>query len=64
MKPSDGRYQSAMAKAVNVLSPEITNIEEADSVHFLEGSMGYREKGKRCSLIRGLRQCYGIEGKR
>ena len=64
MKPPDGRYQSAMAKAVNVLSPENYNVEEADSVHLLEGNMWCRVKGKRRSLFRGLRQCYGIEGKR
>lgn len=64
MKPSNGRYQSAMAQAVNVLSPEILDVEEADRVHFLEGRMWRCEKGERRSLLRGLRQCYGTEGKR
>ena len=39
MKPSYKSNQSAMANAVNGLSPEICHVGKADSVYELEGSM-------------------------
>lgn len=61
MKPPEGMYQTATK--VKVLSPEITNIEEADSFHELEGSMSYTAMARSSSLFRGLRPWYGTERK-
>ena len=61
MEPPEGMYQTATK--VKVLSPEITNIEEADSVHKLEGSMSYTAMARYSVLFRGLRPWYGTERK-
>lgn len=61
MKPPEGMYQTATK--VKVLSPEIYDIEEADSFHLLEGSMSYTAMARSSSLFRGLRPWYGIERK-
>ena len=57
MKPPEGMYQTATK--VKVLSPEIYDIEEADSFHKLEGSMSYTAMARSSSLFRGLRPWYG-----
>lgn len=61
MEPPEGMYQTATK--VKVLSPEITNIGEADSVHKLEGSMSYTAMARYSVLFRGLRPWYGTERK-
>jgi len=61
MKPPEGMYQTATK--VKVLSPEIINIEEADSFHLLEGSMNYTAMARSGSLFRGLGPWYGTERK-
>jgi hypothetical protein len=61
MEPPEGMYQTATQ--VKVLSPEITNIEEADSVHKLEGSMSCTAMARYSLLFRGLRPWYGTERK-
>jgi len=61
MKPPEGIYQTATK--VKVLSPEIYDIEEADSFHWLEGSMSYTVMARNSSLFRGLRPWYGTERK-
>ena len=61
MEPPEGMYQTATK--VKVLSPEITNIEEADSVHKLEGSMSCTAMARYSLLFRGLRPWYGTERK-
>lgn len=61
MEPPEGMYQTATK--VKVLSPEITNIEEADSVHKLEGSMSCTAMARYSVLFRGLRPWYGTERK-
>jgi len=61
MEPPEGMCQTATK--VKVLSPEITNIEEADSVHELEGSMSYTAMARYNLLFRGLRPWYGTERK-
>jgi len=61
MKLQDGKYQTATQ--VNVLSPVITNVKEADSFHMLEGNMIYFDKVRNKLLFRGLRQWYDIERK-
>lgn len=58
MKPANGRYQTATQ--VKVISPEIFNVGEVDSVHFLEDSMIYFTMVRGISLSRGLRPWYGI----
>ncbi len=62
MKPPDGKYQTAMK--MNGLSPEIINVWEVDSVHLLEDGMCGCDKASDRSLLRGLRQWYGIEWNR
>ena len=59
MKPLEGRYQTATQ--VKGLSPEMSNIKEADGVHFLEGSKKGFGKVRSHSLFRGLRPWYDIE---
>ena len=44
MKPPDRKYRSATQ--VNVLSPETTDIGEADSFHMLEGSRFHSANSK------------------
>ena len=44
VKPEEGRDQAITQ--VKVLSTEITNVTEADAVHFEEGSMGKTAKGE------------------
>ena len=61
MEPPEGMYQTATK--VKVLSPEITNIGEADSVHKLEGSMSCTAMARYSLLFRGLRPWYGTERK-
>jgi len=61
MKPPEGMYQTATK--VKVLSPENTNIEEADSFHLLEGRMSHTVMARCSSLFRGLRPWYGAERK-
>ena len=61
MEPPEGMYQTATE--VKVLSPEITNIGEADSVHKLEGSMSCTAMARYSVLFRGLRPWYGTERK-
>ena len=61
MELSNGKCQTATQ--VKGLSPEIINIEEADSFHILESRI-YRTDMARCGLLfRGLRPWYGIEWK-
>ena len=52
MKPGLGRYQAATK--VKVLSPEILIVEEADSVHELEGSIVYIATVRSRLFLRGL----------
>lgn len=61
MKPPAGMCQTATQ--VKVLSSEIINIEEADSVHRLEGCMNCAVRAKRGLLFRSLRPWYGTERK-
>ena len=61
MEPPEGMYQTATK--VKVLSPENTNIEEADSLHPLEGSMSRPVMARYSLLFRGLRPWYGTERK-
>ncbi len=61
MKPSNGKEQAATK--VNVLSPENTNIREADSFHVLEGSTWRFAKARNVSFPRGLRQWHVLERK-
>jgi hypothetical protein len=61
MKPPEGKYQTATQ--VKVLSPEIFNVGEADSVHLLEGSIVHLAKARDVLLSRGLSPWYGIEGR-
>ena len=59
MKPPDGKYQTATQ--VKVLSPEIFNIEEVDSLHMLEDRMNCIYMARCNLLLRGLSPWYGIE---
>lgn len=61
MKPGVGRHQAATK--VNVLSPVIFNVKEADSFHVLEGNMIYIVKVRYGLLLRGLRQWHDVTGK-
>ena len=61
MKPPEGMYQTATK--VKVLSPENTNIEEADSFHKLEGRINHTVMARYSLLFRGLRPWYGAERK-
>ena len=61
MKPPEGMHQTATK--VKVLSPENTNIEEADSFHKLEGRMNHTAMARYSLLFRGLRPWYGAERK-
>ena len=61
MEPPEGMYQTATK--VKVLSLEIYNIGEADSVHKLEGSMSCTAMARYSLLFRGLRPWYGTERK-
>ena len=61
MKLQNGRYQTATQ--VKVLSPVITNVKEADSLHLLEGNTIYLNKAREKSLFRGLSPWYDIERK-
>lgn len=64
MKPSDGRYQTAIRQSrVKVLSPVITNVREVDSFHLLEDRMWYTVMERYISLSRGLSPWYDIERK-
>ena len=59
MKPQERRHQTATQ--VKGLSPEIINVDEADSVHLLEGNRTHDETVSHVSLVRGLRPWYGVE---
>ena len=59
MKPTIGKYQTATQ--VKVLSPETSNIGEADSFHPLEGNMIYLGMARDKLLSRGLSPWYDIE---
>jgi hypothetical protein len=61
MKLLDGIYQTATQ--VKVLSPEIINVEEADSFHVLEGCMNGTAIARYNSFLRGLSPWYDIEWK-
>jgi len=61
MKPLEGIYQTATK--VKVLSSEITNVEEADSFHLLEGCISCTAIARCGLLFRGLRPWYGTERK-
>ena len=61
MKPPAGMCQTATQ--VKVLSFEISNIEEADSFHGLEGCMNCAVRARRGLLFRSLRPWYGTERK-
>ena len=63
MELSSGKYQSVIAKAVKVLSPETSNFGKADGFHLSEGRMKSLLEGVRESLPRGLRQRYDITRK-
>jgi hypothetical protein len=52
VKPGVGKYQAATR--VKVLSPVITNVEEADSFHVLEGRIICIAKARDGLLLRGL----------
>ena len=54
-------YQTATK--VNVLSPVIFNVKEADSFHLLEGSIIYSDRVRNKLFFRGLRQWYDTEWK-
>ena len=62
MKPGVGRYQAATQ--VKVLSPVISNVEEVDSVHELEGSMICNAMVRYRLFLRGLRPWHDIARKR
>lgn len=57
MKPQEGMNQTATQ--VKVLSPENFNIEEADSLHLLEGRVSDTAMARYRSLLRGLSPRYG-----
>ena len=59
MKPQERRHQTATQ--VKGLSPEISNIDEADSVHVLEGNKAHGVTVSCARLVRGLRPWYGAE---
>ncbi len=59
MKPTAERYQAATL--VNALSPEIDDVEKADSVQELEGSTVHSVMASCELLLRDLRQQHGIE---
>ena len=59
MKPQERRHRTATQ--VKELSPEILHVDEADSVHMLEGHRAHDGKVSDASLIRGLRPWYGVE---
>jgi hypothetical protein len=61
MKPPAGMCQTATK--VKVLSPEIFNIEEADSFHLLEGRISCTVMARCGLLFRGLRPWYDTERK-
>lgn len=61
MKPTDGIYQTATQ--VKVLSPEITNVREVDSVHLLENNKIYVVIARYIFLSRGPSPWYDIERK-
>jgi len=61
MKPPAGMFQTATK--VKVLSPEIIDVEEADSFHALEGCMSCTAMARCGLLFRGLRPWYGTERK-
>jgi hypothetical protein len=61
MKPPAGMCQTATK--VKVLSPEIFDIEEADSFHLLEGCKSCTAMARCGLLFRGLRPWYGTERK-
>lgn len=58
MKLVEGTCQAATQ--VKVLSHEITNIIEADVVHYAEGNMKDGEMVSHHSLYRGLRPWHGM----
>ena len=51
VKPEEGRYWAVTQ--VKVLSPEITIVTEADTLHFVEGRMGNTVKGEVISTPSG-----------
>jgi hypothetical protein len=62
VKLKGGRYRAATQ--VKVLSPEITIVTEADTIHFVEGRMDKTVKGEVVSRImpveeRGWQECDG-----
>lgn len=59
MKPQERRRQTATQ--VKELSPETLHVDEADSVHVLEGSRTHDGMVSDASLVRGLRPWYGVE---
>ena len=59
MKPQERRRQTATQ--VKELSPEILYVDEADSVHMLEGNRMHDGMVSDVSLVRGLRPWYGVE---
>ena len=59
MKPQERRHQTATQ--VKGLSPVINSVDEADSVHLLEGSRTHDVKVSDAPLVRGLRPWYGVE---
>jgi hypothetical protein len=61
MKPQERKFQTATQ--VKGLSPEIFRVDEADSVHLLEGNRMRNDKASEASLVRGLRPRYGIESR-
>jgi len=61
MKPPEGMYQTATQ--VKVLSPENPHIEEADSIHELEGRINHSVMASYGLLFRGLSPWYGTERK-
>jgi len=61
MKPPVGIFQTATK--VKVLSSEIYNVKEADSLHLLESSTSCAVKARCGLLFRSLSPWYGIERK-
>jgi hypothetical protein len=58
VKPQEGRFQTATQ--VKVLSPVITNVKEADSLHMLEGCKSGIDIARVHFLFRGRSPRYEI----
>ena len=61
MKPTKGKIQPATQ--VKVLSPEISNVRKADSIHKLEGGTPHFDMVRNALFSRGLSPWDGFERK-